>query len=53
MTPNVDAKIYAVGVDDTGRSVVWALVNGQKMAIPTNVVTMAKLAEKGLPVKNA
>jgi hypothetical protein len=49
---NPDVNVYAVGVDDTGRSVVWTLVNGAKFAIPTNVATMARLAEKGVPVRN-
>lgn len=48
----IEAKIYAVGIDESGRSVAWCLVDGVKFAIPTNVVTMAKLAEKGLPIKN-
>lgn len=49
----VEARIYAAGVDESGRSVVWVLVDGAKFAIPTNVVTMTKLLEKGLPIINA
>jgi hypothetical protein len=45
-----EVKVYGVGVDEKGRSVVWAMVGGVKFVIPTNVVTFAKLAEKGVPV---
>jgi hypothetical protein len=48
---NIEAKIYAVGTEK-GRSVVWALVGGMKWVIPTDAVTMARLAERGIPVKN-
>jgi hypothetical protein len=48
----IEIKVYAVGVDSKGSSVLWAIVDGSKWAIPTNHVTMAKLAERGVPVKN-
>jgi L-serine deaminase len=48
---NIEAKIYAVGTEK-GRSVVWAMVGGSKWVIPTDLLTMSRLAERGIPVKN-
>ena len=45
-----EVKVYAVGVTNKGNSAVFALVNGAKWEIPTDNITMARLAEKGVPV---
>jgi hypothetical protein len=47
-----EVKVYGTGVDEKGGSVVWALVNGSKFTIPTNAVTMARLAAAGVKVIN-
>lgn len=43
--------IYATGTDNS-KPVVFAMINRMKMTIPTDAVTMARLAEQGVPVIN-
>lgn len=45
-----ETKIFAVGTVK-GNPVVFAFIDGRKVVIPTNLVTMAKLAET-LPIRN-
>lgn len=47
-----EIRVYAVGVDSRGRSVVWTLINGSKIAIPTDLNTFAMLAGFGVPIKD-
>lgn len=46
----IEAKICAVGTYD-GNSVLFAVVGGCEWIIPTDLATMAKLAEK-LPIRH-
>ena len=52
MDKQPEVKVYAVGVSSKGNSVLWALVDGTKWQIPTDTITMAKLAERGVRVIN-
>lgn len=47
-----EVKVYGVGVTNKGNAVVRAIIDGSKFDIPTNALTMAKLAERGVPVIN-
>lgn len=46
-----EAKVYAVGTQ-RGRAVIFLVVNGNKVIVPTDVNGMAKLAELGVLVQN-
>jgi hypothetical protein len=49
--PKVEAKVYAVGTEK-GNAVLFLLVNGLKMVVPTNILSMSRLAGIGVPVRN-
>lgn len=46
-----EAKVFAVGTEN-GKSVIFLLVDGIKTVVPTSLLAMSKLAEKGIPIRN-